>query len=1068
MFTKGQSENFEGILEQDEADAQAGAALFDLPNKISQISFENQSIYPVNESSKNSTSISSNLNFVDQEDEESSTKNSKFDEDSDNYIDDEDDDEYQKENDFSLPEYACSYCGIHDTACVVQCNFSECKKWFCNGKSGTNFTSHIITHLVHNKHKEVSLHADSILGETVLECYQCGSKNVFTLGFITAKSDNVVVILCREPCAQQKFNISNDSNSDHTSVLGDEWDTSKWQPLIEERSFLSWLVKIPNEQESSRSRKVNLNIISKLEESWKLDPETNVEQVLNSNLINLQPDPVLNQFDDAFEYKDIFETLVELEAQVDKKIKESQAQEDVNVRWDVGLNQKPVAWFSFSRSETDIRIVLGDPMRLRLKLGNYKEWVSEGNVIKLIDDQVALELNKISHRYDNNQQVPIDKNSGFRVELVWNSTTFDRMNFALFSFKSNRSAVSNYIYNKILGKTIADEIDVSYNPKLIDKKIPNFPDLNPSQLAAVKSVITNPFSLIQGPPGTGKTVTSAAIVYHFTKKSSGPVLVCAPSNVAVDHLTERIHRTGVRVIRVVASSRESIISSIDSLTLHKQISDVLEETSKIDVSTLENIPKSLARRLELTKLKSLKDDQGELSFQDRNRYKKLMSILQKEILDVAQVICTTCIGAGDFRLKQYTFECVLIDESTQSSEPESLVSITKGSKQVVLVGDHCQLGPVIMSRHASNAGLSQSLFERLIKLGTKPIRLNIQYRMHPCLSEWPSNTFYEGSLQNGVTAQQRSTIEKFNWPDSNKPMFFFTCIGQEEISASTTSYLNRAEAMACERILSAFTKAGIKAQQIGVITPYEGQRAHLVNNLVRNTQPDFHQNLEISSVDSFQGREKDYIIFSCVRSNDSYNNANLNIGFLSDPRRLNVAITRAKYGLIILGNPKLLSKDPLWNSFLSYFYKHNCLLEGTLKTLKPSSFKLPIMTNPYIYTIQDRLEEYTQKHMIYKMQAQAANDAQHYSYSQNLSEYKPNKLVYGKKNSDFDKKNEKYNSAHKYSLDHFESQSSQNSYTYIPPRERKILQELYLKNEEYQDFHSQSSDISSKSNTQPY
>ena len=121
------------------------------------------------------------------------------------------------------------------------------------------------------------------------------------------------------------------------------------------------------------------------------------------------------------------------------------------------------------------------------------------------------------------------------------------------------------------------------------------------------------------------------------------------------------------------------------------------------------------------------------------------------MLQNADVICCTCVGAGDPRLSRMTFRSVLIDESTQATEPECMIPVVMGCRQLVLVGDHCQLGPVVMCKKAARAGLCQSLFERLVVLGIRPIRLQVQYRMHPCLSRFPSNTFYEGSLQNGVT-----------------------------------------------------------------------------------------------------------------------------------------------------------------------------------------------------------------------------------------------------------------------------------------------------------------------------
>jgi len=124
----------------------------------------------------------------------------------------------------------------------------------------------------------------------------------------------------------------------------------------------------------------------------------------------------------------------------------------------------------------------------------------------------------------------------------------------------------------------------------------------------------------------------------------------------------------------------------------------------------------------------------------------------------ADVICCTCVGAGDPRLSKLRFRSVLIDESTQSTEPECMVPVVLGTRQCILVGDHCQLGPVVMCKKAAQAGLSQSLFERLVILGLRPIRLQVQYRMHPALSEFPSNTFYEGSLQNGVSAADRLQV----------------------------------------------------------------------------------------------------------------------------------------------------------------------------------------------------------------------------------------------------------------------------------------------------------------------
>ncbi|KAJ4478469.1 AAA domain-containing protein [Lentinula aciculospora] len=194
--------------------------------------------------------------------------------------------------------------------------------------------------------------------------------------------------------------------------------------------------------------------------------------------------------------------------------------------------------------------------------------------------------------------------------------------------------------------------------------------------------------------------------------------------------------------------------------------------------------------------------------------------------------------------------------------------------------------------------------------------------------------FYEGTLQNGVTAPERLRKNvDFPWPVPDTPMFFYQNLGQEEISSSGTSFLNRTEASNVEKIVTKFFKSGVVPSQIGVVTPYEGQRSYIVNYMQFNgsLKKDLYKEIEVASVDAFQGREKDYIILSCVRSNEHQG-----IGFLNDPRRLNVALTRAKYGTVILGNPKVLSKHPLWHFLLTHYKEKGTLVEGPLSNLQPS------------------------------------------------------------------------------------------------------------------------------------
>ena len=658
-----------------------------------------------------------------------------------------------------LPSHACSYCGIHSTSCVVRCDI--CDKWFCNARSNNSAGTHIIHHLVRSKHKHVSLHRDCPIGETSLECYNCGTRNIFLLGFVPATSDGVVVLLCREQCL-------------HIEKLREmEWDGSSWQPLIKDRELLDWLVQYPSQIELAKCRQITTEQMNGLEELWKTNPNSkqfndnktndiaNLDNILNNDHV----DHVLITYEDAQHFQRIYCPLVTLEAEYDKKMKESQAQESITIKWDYSLGKKRLIHFkkaSYRKTVSDkpelydsngnnvnaskssiydseFRVVPGDELLIK---HIRSQWQCNGTVSCVSDDDnnddITIEL-----RTSTEQGIaPLKETYGFRIEFVWKSTSFDRQQFAMRTLIVDDYSVTAYLYHLLMGHEVVPQILEINNSSDDDIfNAPGLPQLNHSQQAAVKHCLQQPLSLIQGPPGTGKTVTSATIVYHLTKQNQGQVLVAAPSNIAVDQLTMKIHQTGLKVVRLAAKSREAVSSSVDFLCLHNLV---------IQVAQIQNN--------ELYKWYKLKQEMGELTPKDNLRYRRLVRETEKKLLQSADVICVTCVGAGDPRLKDFRFKQVLIDESTQATETECLIPIIMGSKQIVLVGDHCQLGPVIMCKKAAQAGLQRSLFERLILLNIKPVRLQVQYRMHPCLSQFPSNTFYEGSLQNGVAKEDRTEV----------------------------------------------------------------------------------------------------------------------------------------------------------------------------------------------------------------------------------------------------------------------------------------------------------------------
>lgn len=823
--------------------------------------------------------------------------------------------------DIELPEYACSYCGLSDPACVVRCTDSG--KWFCNGRGNTS-SSHIIHHLVRSKNKKVSLHPDSPLGDSVLECYCCGTKNVFLLGFISAKADSVVVLLCREPC------LANGALKD----MG--WDLTQWEPLIEDKAFLSWLVRMPTEKEQLRARQITTAQINKLEDLWKENPDATQFDLdrpgPDDEYVTILPDM---RYDDGYNYQNIVAPLVQLEADEDKRSKEEQKQEDLSVVWESGVGRSKIALLTFSGLE-EMRVVPGDEIVLRLDAQATRlhgaKWEGRGTVQRISDGTIEMLMRSVDipTQQMKGEKIPITE--GYSAEFVWKNAVYDRMHRALKAFAIDDTSVSGYLYHRILGHVVEVQSNKCTIPDRLS--VPGLVELNPSQNHAVREVLRRPLSLIQGPPGTGKTTTSASIVYHFVQQSNGQVLVCSPANVAVDHLTEKIHKCGLRVVRLCALTRETLPSSVEHLSLHSMVRNL-----------------DTPEWAELRKYQLLKEAIGELKAADAAKLRQLVAKAEKQILEAADVICCTCVGAGDQRLTNLRFRTVLIDESTHATEAECLIPIVMGCKQLVLVGDHCQLGPVVMSKSAGKHGLSLTLFERLVNLGTKPLRLEYQYRMHPALSEWPSNMFYEGALQNGVTDRERSTAHlNLPWSVPERPMLFIHCNGKEEMGSNGSSYLNREEARQIEKIVSEFLlpPRNVQPEQIGIICAYEAQRAYLTNYLENNgsfSDRSVYSRVEVASVDAFQGREKEFMILSCVRSNEMQG-----IGFLRDPRRLNVAITRASHGLIIIGNAKLLAKDPLWNNLLTHFQARDCLVEGSegLKGLRHSQLHIPQPKNaPY-------------------------------------------------------------------------------------------------------------------------
>jgi regulator of nonsense transcripts 1 len=305
----------------------------------------------------------------------------------------------------------------------------------------------------------------------------------------------------------------------------------------------------------------------------------------------------------------------------------------------------------------------------------------------------------------------------------------------------------------------------------------------------------------------------------------------------------------------------------------------------------------------------------------------------------AQAIVTTCTGAGHDVLQDQCFEWILIDEATQATEPSTLVPICSrcsfSARSLCLLGDPLQLPPTLLSMKALQLGLNRSLFERLMQQGLQPGLLDVQFRMHPSISEFPAMHFYKGLVRTGVEGSSRTPISGFDWPHDGERRVAFVAVSEagkdkgkgkgkgkgkhatsclEEMRGH--SYRNTAEAEVLMQVLSKILEAVGTSHSasisVAVVAPYSAQRS-LIENRLRNVSNCCGCQVRVATVDALQGSECDLVLFSATRSNPSGS-----LGFVADARRANVALTRARRGVIVFGDPETLRSDRTWGSWLSW------------------------------------------------------------------------------------------------------------------------------------------------------
>ena len=461
--------------------------------------------------------------------------------------------------------------------------------------------------------------------------------------------------------------------------------------------------------------------------------------------------------------------------------------------------------------------------------------------------------------------------------------------------------------------------------------------LNDSQLTAVRHVITaQDVAIIHGPPGTGKTTTLVQAILETIRRERR-VLVCAPSNTAVDLLTEKLAERGVNVIRMGNPIRVSDLllqHTLDARVMaHPSYAKMraMRQTADQHRNTASELANKHARDFgfEGRQHRQQLRDEARMLSQAADDLERFMT---EDVLDSVQVITSTLVGASNRNIRSLTFETVFIDEAAQALEPGCWIPIAKGQR-VVLAGDHHQLPPTVKSEKAAREGLRETLFEKCIKRQSSTARmLTVQYRMHEQIMAFSSEQFYDGQLEAHPSVRYAGldAYDESFAPDLPVEFLDTAGLGFLEITIpESRSTANPEEAdLLLKRLtqllqlLEPYDQAEHEQNHdqdrltVGVIAPYRAQINYLKDAIEENDDLNGllkHGMLSVGTVDSFQGQERDIIAISLTRSNNHGE-----IGFLSDIRRMNVGMTRARRKLLLVGDSSTLSSNAFFVDLLAY------------------------------------------------------------------------------------------------------------------------------------------------------
>lgn len=498
---------------------------------------------------------------------------------------------------------------------------------------------------------------------------------------------------------------------------------------------------------------------------------------------------------------------------------------------------------------------------------------------------------------DSGRIVDLQRQDALGVQLFFDETSYRLMFEALDRVIRARSG------------RLADLRDIFYTKAPASRytfDAMRFPWLNASQEKAVNEVLwAKDVAVVHGPPGTGKTTTLVEAIFETLRRES-QVLVCAQSNMAVDWISEKLVDRGINVLRIGNPTR--VNDKMLSFTYERRFE------AHPDYTQLWSIRKAIR---ELRQQRKHADSWHQKMDRLKSRATELELRIRSSLFGEARVIASTLTGAANRVLEGEKYSTLFIDEAAQALEAACWIAIRKAGR-VVLAGDHCQLPPTVKSIMALKGGLGKTLMERIVENKPETVTLlKMQYRMNEQIMKFSSEWFYNGMVESAPTVSHRGIL------DYDTPMMWIDtaeCDGKEEFVGENFGRINRAEAeltlQTLQQYLEKIGKQRILEESIdvGFISPYRAQ-VQLLRKELRKREffRPYRHLLTVNTVDGFQGQERDIILISLVRSNDGGD-----IGFLRDLRRMNVAITRARMKLIILGSSETMTSHPFYKKLYEY------------------------------------------------------------------------------------------------------------------------------------------------------